>query len=101
MEGISSKYHGDYYCYGCFDSFRTKSKLDKQTELCKDHKYCQINLPKLGKNYKQHKFGTKSLRMNDFIYLDLECLLKKYDTCSNNLIKSYSENIGYHGVCGY
>ena len=35
MEGISSKSHGDYYCYGCLHSFYTQSLLKKHIELCK------------------------------------------------------------------
>ena len=42
--------------------------------------YCIKKLPKEGKNIKKHKHGTKALRMNDMIYLDLECLdMPKYD----------------------
>ena len=59
------------------------------------------NLSTKGKNYKRHKFRTKSLRMNDMIYLDLECLLRKYDTCSNDPNKSSTEKIAYHEACGY
>ena len=32
MEGISSKSHGDYYCYGCLHSFCTQSTLKKHIE---------------------------------------------------------------------
>ena len=101
MEGISSENHGEYYCYECFHSFRCKSTLRKHEELCKDHKHCKVTLPTKGKKYKHHKFRTKSLRMNDMIYLDLECLLRKYDTCSNDPNKSSTEKIAYHEACGY
>ena len=39
--------------------------------------------------------------MNDIIYLDLECLLFKYDSCSNNPNQSHTENDAYHKACGY
>ena len=39
--------------------------------------------------------------MNDIIYLDLECLLLKYDSCSNNPIQSYTKNDTYHEACFY
>ena len=32
MEGISSKSHSDYYCYGCLHSFCTQSTLKKHIE---------------------------------------------------------------------
>ena len=57
-------------------------------------------LPEKGKNYKL-QFGTKSLRMYDIIYLDLEWLLLKYYTCSNNPYQSSTEKVAYHEVCGY
>ena len=34
MEGIASKSHGDFYCYGCFYSFCAESTLKKHVELC-------------------------------------------------------------------
>lgn len=101
MEGKSSKSHENYYCYGCFHSFRCQFTLKKHALSCKDYKYCEIKLPEKGKNYKKHKFGTKSLRMNDIIYLDLKCLLLKYYTCSNNPDQSSTERVAYHEVCGY
>ena len=39
--------------------------------------------------------------MNDIIYFDLECLLLKYDSCSNNPIQSHTKNDAYHEACGY
>ena len=33
---------------------------------------------------KKHKYFSKALRMNDIIYLDLECLLVNQGTCLNN-----------------
>ena len=101
MRNISSKHKGDYYCYGCFNSFRTQSVLEKHYTTCKGNSFCQVNLPEPGTNIKQHKFGTKPLRMNDIIYLDLEGILKKYDSYSNHLKYSYSENITHHDACGY
>ena len=77
----SSKSHENYYCHGCFHSFRCQSTLEKDTLLCKDHEYCKIKLLKEDKDIKKHKCGTKTLRMNDIIYLDLECLLHNHYSC--------------------
>ena len=101
MWNKSSKLHEHFYCYGCFHSFRCQSTLEKHTQLCEDHDYCKIKLPEKGKNIKKHKYGTKALRLNDMIYLDLECLLFKYDSCSNNPNQSHTENDAYHEACGY
>ena len=101
MRGISSNVHKSHYCFGCFHSSRCNSTLEKHTELCKDNDSCKIKLLKVGKNIKKHDFGSKSLRMNDIIYVDLECLLVKYDTCSNNPNKSYIINEAKHIPSGY
>ena len=58
MSGISSKSHNNFYCYGCFHSFRTESTLKKHVELCK------VELPKPNKNFKYCKPGSKSLKTN-------------------------------------
>ena len=43
----------------------------------------------------------KSLRVPFIVYADLECLLKKIDTCSNNSDKSYTEKKAMHKPSGY
>ena len=45
--------------------------------------------------------GKKSLRVPFFIYADLECLLRKTNTCSNNPEKSYTEKKATHQPSGY
>ena len=35
MRDISSNSHGNYYCFGCFHSFRCKSTLEKHTHFVK------------------------------------------------------------------
>ena len=84
MASIISNSHENHYCFGCFHSFTCNSTLEKHTELCKDNGFCKIKLTEVGENIKKHDFGSKSLRMNYIIYVDLECLLVKYDNCSNN-----------------
>ena len=45
--------------------------------------------------------GEKSLRVPFTIYADLECLLQKINTCSNNPNKSYTEKEATHRPSGY
>ena len=45
LEGISSKSHGDFYCYGCLHSFRTEIALKNHVDLCKNNKFAKIELP--------------------------------------------------------
>ena len=101
MRDISSNSHENCYCFGCFHSFRCKSTLEKHTQLCKDHNFCKTKLPENNKKVKEHKFGSKALRMNDITYVDLECVLVNYDTCSNDPNKSHTINIVQHMPSGY
>ena len=103
MTNISSKSSENYYCYRCFHTFRSQSKLEEHHELCKDKKYCKIRLPKEGKNILSHKFGSKALKMNDVMYLDLEWILEKYGTfeyINNENIPSANKK-DMHTVSGY
>ena len=45
--------------------------------------------------------GKKSLKVPFTIYADLECLLQKINTCSNNPEKSYTEKKTRHRPSGY
>ena len=101
MRNTSSNSHESYYCYACFHTFRTQSKLYEHSKLCKDHNYCEIRLPKDGKNTISHKFGSKALKINDMLILDPDYILEKHNKNENN------ENIPLtilkdkHTVCGY
>ena len=101
MRDISSNVHENHHCFGCFHSFRCKSTFEKHTELCKDHDFCKIKLPDKDNNIKKHDFGSKALRMNYIIYVDLECLLVNFDTCSKEPNKSYTINEALHMPLGY
>ena len=78
MEPISSKSHNNFYCYVCFHSFRTESALNKHSELYKNNKFCDVQLPKQDKNFKHYKPGSKSSKINHVIYADFETLLIPY-----------------------
>ena len=81
--------------------FRCKSTLEKHTQLYKNHDFWKIKLPEEDKKIKEHKYGSKALRMNDVIYIDLECLLVNQDTCLNNPNKSHTTNVSHHIPSGY
>ena len=53
-----------------------------------------------GKILKYH-FGEKSLRASFIIYADLECILKKEQSCQNNPENSYTERNAKHKPSGY
>ena len=49
----------------------------------------------------QSKPGKKSLKNAFIIYVDLECLLLKTNTCNNNLNMSYTTAKALHKPSGY
>ena len=49
--------------------------------VCNNHDYCRVDMPKKQEKIK-YSPGKKSLKVPFIIYVDLECLLKKY-----NLVK--------------
>ena len=50
FRGITSSINRDYYCPGCFHSFRTYNALKKHERLCDNHDYREIVLPTKDKN---------------------------------------------------
>ena len=35
LRGITSKHHGDFYCFNCLHFFKTRNKLKSHEEVCK------------------------------------------------------------------
>ena len=85
--GITSKHKGDSYCLNCFHSHRAKEALEKHMNICEDKDYCYIEMPKKGESLKYHP-GVKSMKAQYAIFADIESLLKKMDTCTNDPGKS-------------
>ena len=100
MEGISSKSHDDFYCYGCLHSFRSQSALKNHVDLCKNknNKFSKIELPNSENDFKKYNPGGKSLKMNTVIYADFESRLVPNSTYSENAPDGVVNNqVG----CGY
>ena len=91
LRGISSSNNGDFYCLNCFHSYRTLNKLKKHERVCNNHDYCRVDMPGEGKNILKYSPRDKSLKPLLIIYADLECLLKKEQSCQNNLENSYTQ----------
>ena len=45
LKGVSSKHNGDFYCLKCFNSYRTKRKLDDHEKLCGNNDFSAIKMP--------------------------------------------------------
>ena len=100
LQGNSSNHEGDFYCLNCFNSYTTKNKLKEHEEICNNHNSCHIEMPEWVNKILKHNPGEKSLKAPFAIYLDLECLLKKEQSCQNNPEKSYAEKKTRHEPSG-
>ena len=101
LRGMSSNHNSDYYCLNCFHSYRTENKLNVHKTICENHEYCNIEMPSPNNNILKYNQGEKSLELPFIIYTDLECLLKKIDTCYNNPDLSSTTKINQHIPSGY
>ena len=99
LEGISSKSHDDFYCFGCLHSFRSESALKHHVDSCKNNKFAKIELPNSENNFKKYKPGAKSLKMNTVIYADFESILVPYSTCDKE--NETNKKIKKQVPCGY
>ena len=101
LQGNSSNHEGDFYCLNCFNSYTTKNKLKEHEEICNNHDSCRIEMPKWVEKILKYNPGEKSLKTPFAIYLDLECLLKKEQSCQNNPKKLYTEKKAKHEPSGW
>ena len=101
LQGNSSNHEGDFYCLNCFNSYTTKNKLKEHEEICNNHDSCRIEMPKWVEKILKYNPGEKSLKAPFAFYLDLECLLKKEQSCQNNPEKSYTERKAKHETSGW
>ena len=99
LEGISSKSHDDFYCFGCLHSFRSESALKNHVDSCKNNKFAKTELPNSENNFKKYKPGAKSLKMNTVIYADFESILVPYSTCDKE--NETNKKIKKQVPCGY
>ena len=99
MEGISSNSHENYYCLGCFHTFRTETTLINYVDLCKNNKFAKIDLPEEGSNFKRYKPAAKSLKIDTVMYADFESILFPHCTCDkkHETCKKVNEQV----PCGY
>ena len=58
-------------------------------------------MPTKIKMFLKYNHGEKSLKVPFTIYVDLECLLIKQQSCQNNPNESYTEGKAMHIPCGY
>ena len=98
---ITSSNNGDFYCLNFCYSYRTLNKLKKHDKVHNNHDYCHVDMLEEGKNILKYRPGDKSLKVSFIIYADLECILKKEQSCQNNPENSYTERKAKHKPSGY
>ena len=96
FRGITSNYNEDFYCLGCLHSFCTDNVLDKHERLCDSHDYCHVEMSTEDNTILKYNHREKSLKAQFIIFFDVECLLKKEQSCQNNAEKSYTERKAKH-----
>ena len=89
---ITSKYNEDFYCLNWRHSLRTENKLKEYENVCKNYDYHYIEMPK-EESVLKHNPGGKSKKIPFIIYIDMECLLDKIDTCHSSPEKSSTTKI--------
>ena len=80
---------------------RTENKLKKHKNVCENHDYCYVEMPKEDNKILKCNHGEKSLKVPFIIYAGLESLLEKMNACHNNLKKSSATKINKHTPSGY
>ena len=90
----TSNHHRDFYCLNYFHSYSTK-------ELCNKNDFCRIEMPKWFEKIIKYNHGVKSLKPPFIICLDLECLLKKMQSCQNNVKNSNTDRKAMHEPSGW
>ena len=101
LKEVPSNHGGDFHCLNCFHSFRTKIKLKKHEDVCKNHDYCYAEMPKEDNEILKYNHGQKSMKVPFIIYADMESLLKQIVTCHNDPKNSSTSQINLHTACGY
>ena len=65
----------------CFHSYRTENKLKNYEKVCNDHDYCYVEMANENNKVLKYNYGERPLKVPAIIYVDLECLLEKINSC--------------------
>ena len=67
-----------------FSHIWNRRKLKKHENVCQNHDYWHLEIPKKGNKVLKYSHGEKSLKVPVVIYVDMESILEKMSTCHNN-----------------
>ena len=68
---ITSKHNGYFYCLNCFQSYTTENKFKKHKNVCENHYYCYVEMPKKDNKILKNNHGETSMKVTFIIYLSL------------------------------
>ena len=96
LRGITSKYHGDFYCLICLHSFATERKLKSHKKACENKDFCNAIMS--SKDPKTFEFNRdqKTDKATFTTYGDLECIIEKADGCKNYPENSSTTKVSEH-----
>ena len=77
LRGMTSNYHGDFYCLNCFHSFATENKLQLHKRTCENKDFCNVNMPSEDTKILEFNQYQKSDKAPFIIYANLECIIEK------------------------
>ena len=101
FRGITGNNNRDVLCLNCFCPYRTENKLKKHKKVCENHDYCYVEMSEEDNKILRYNQGEKSMKVPFIIYVDLESLLEKMNTCHNNPERSSTTKINKHIPSGY
>ena len=61
LRGITSNHDGDFYYLNCLHSYRTKKKLKKHENVCKDHDYSYVKMKKWRTNEEKESYEKQKV----------------------------------------
>ena len=79
----------------------TSNHKEAHKKICENRDYCSVEMPTKDNNVIKYNHGEKSIKLPLVVYADLECLLEKMSTCSNNPEESSTTKINKHTPSGY
>ena len=110
LRRITSKHNGDYYCFNCLYSFRTKNKLESHKKVFESKDFCNAVISSEDTKILEFNLYHKSdkaiyianlIKHHLFIYADLGSLIVKTDGCKHNLEKASSTEVSEHILPGF
>ena len=73
---IISNHMGDFSCLNCFYLYRTENKHKKHYNVCKNHEYCYVEMPKEDNKILKCNRREKSIKVPFITEADVESLLE-------------------------